>query len=204
MKLVNAISMTILLLLTPPVLQAADEDLIRTAKDVTDRIIKRTNARQAELKQRPERIPDAIGDIVRPYFDFSAMASSAMGKYWRSASSDQQNRITNEFSTLLIRTYGAALLNYSGKPIEYKSARRSNDNKRVEISSVVTPANSQPISIDYRLHQSGGNWRVYEVQIDGVSMISNYRSSFASEIRKGGIDGLISELKRRNSLAGKA
>jgi len=180
-------------------LQAASDDEItlRKAQDLTDRVLKRLKSRKSELKAHPDRIPAAVGNIVKPTFNFSAMTSSSMGKHWRKASSSQKKRVTDAFGNLLMRIYGLALLDYTGKPVEYGKPQRSRDNKRVVIPSKVVPSSGRPVSIRYYMNQSGGEWRVYDVKIDGVSLMANYRENFSIEIRKGGIDGLIQSLKRR-------
>jgi len=191
----------LLLVCMASTLQAAsdDEETLRKAQDLTDRVLKRLKSRKSELKAHPDRIPAAVGDIVKPTFNFSAMSSSAMGKHWRTASSSQKKGVIDAFSALLIRTYGLALLNYTGKPVEYGKPQRSKDNKRVVIPSKVVPSSGRPVSIRYYMSKSGAQWRVYDVKIDGVSLMANYRENFSSEIRKGGIDGLIRSLKRRAS-----
>ena len=197
-QLVTSMFFTLALLLPLGQAQAADEEIRALAKEVSDKILARTDKRRAELKAHPERLPDALGDLINPYFDFSSMTQSAMGKHWPRASAAEKSSITQEYKKLLIRTYGAAVLNYSGKPIDYGTPRRSKDGKRVEVPSEVMPASGKPVSIDYRMHQVGDKWMVYDVKIDGISLIANYRTSFASEIRKGGMNGLIAALKAKN------
>ena len=193
-------SLALALVLPLGQVHAADEEIRALAKEVSDKILARTAARRDELRAHPERLSDALGDLINPYFDFPAMTQSAMGKYWPRASASEQGAITKEYTKLLIRTYGAAVLNYSGKPIEYGQPKRSKDGKRVEVPSEVTPASGQPVSIDYRMHEVGGKWMVYDVKIDGISLIANYRTSFANEIRKGGMNGLIAALKEKNRI----
>ncbi|MEA3302910.1 MAG: ABC transporter substrate-binding protein [Pseudomonadota bacterium] len=192
------VSMTLLVCLASTLQAATDDDItLRKAQNLTDRVLKRLKSRKSELKSHPERIPGAVGDIVKSTFNFTAMSSSAMGKHWRKASSSQKKRVTDAFGNLLIRTYGLALLNYTGKPVEYGKPQRSKDNKRVVIPSKAFPSTGRPLSIRYYMSKSGANWSVYDVKIDGVSLMTNYRENFNTEIRKGGIDGLIQSLKRR-------
>ena len=199
-QLLSSFLITLALVMPFGQAHAADEEIRSMAMEVSDKILARTAARRDELRAHPERLSDALGDLVDPYFDFTAMTQSAMGKYWPRASASEQGMITQEYTKLLVRTYGAAVLNYSGKPIEYGSPKRSKDGKRVEVPSEVTPASGQPVSIDYRMHQVGSKWKVYDVKIDGISLIANYRTSFASEIRKGGMSGLIAALKEKNRI----
>ena len=153
----SAVAMVITLLVcaAAPLQAGDDEETLRKARDVTDRVLQRFNSRRAELKANPGRIPAVIADIIKPVFDFSSMASSAMGRHWRKA------------SNLLMRTYGLALLNYTGKPVEYGGPQRSSDNKRVVIPSTVVPASGRPISIRYYMKLQGGEWRVYDVKVEG-------------------------------------
>ena len=199
-QLISSLLITLALFLPIGQAQAADQEIRALVMEVSDKILARTAARRDELRQHPERLSAVLGDLVNPYFDFRAMTQSAMGKYWPRASASEQNLITQEYTKLLIRTYGAAVLNYSGKPIDFGQPKRSKDGKRVEVPSKVTPASGQPVSIDYRMHQVGDKWMVYDVKIDGISLIANYRTSFASEIRKGGMSGLVAALKEKNRL----
>jgi len=199
-QLISSLLITLALFLPIGQAQAADQEIRALVKEVSDKILARTAARRDELRQHPERLSAVLGDLIDPYFDFRAMTQSAMGKYWPRASASEQNLITQEYTKLLIRTYGAAVLNYSGKPIDFGQPKRSKDGKRVEVPSKVTPASGQPVSIDYRMHQVGDKWMVYDVKIDGISLIANYRTSFASEIRKGGMSGLVAALKEKNRL----
>ena len=199
-QLISSLLITLALFLPIGQAQAADQEIRALVMEVSDKILARTAARRDELRQHPERLSAVLGDLVNPYFDFRAMTQSAMGKYWPRASASEQNLITQEYTKLLIRTYGAAVLNSSGKPIDFGQPKRSKDGKRVEVPSKVTPASGQPVSIDYRMHQVGDKWMVYDVKIDGISLIANYRTSFASEIRKGGMSGLVAALKEKNRL----
>ena len=192
------VSMLLLVCMASTLQAATDDDItLRKAQDLTDRVLKRLKSRKSELKSHPDRIPGAVGDIVKSTFNFTAMTSSSMGKHWRKASSSQKKRVTDAFGNLLIRTYGLALLSYTGKPVEYGKPQRSKDNKRVVIPSKAFPSTGRPVSIRYYMSKSGANWSVYDVKIEGVSLMTNYRENFSIEIRKGGIDGLIQSLKRR-------
>ncbi len=192
------VSMTLLVCMASTLQAASDDEItLRKAQSLTDRVLKRLKSRKSELKSHPDRIPGAVGDIVKSTFNFSAMTSTAMGKHWRTATSSQKKRVTDAFGNLLIRTYGLALLNYAGKPVEYGKPQRSRDNKRVVIPSKAFPSSGRPLSIRYYMSKSGAQWSVYDVKIDGVSLMANYRENFSSEIRKGGIDGLIKSLSRR-------
>ena len=127
-----------------------------------------------------------------------AMTESAMGKYWPRSSDSQKAAVVAEFSELLIRTYGSAVFKYSGKPVEYGTLKWSSDGKRVLIPTKVAPVSGPDVPIDYKVHQVNGNWKIYDVVVDNVSLVTNYRSSFSNEIRSGGVEALIEKLKARN------
>ena len=192
------VSMTLLLCMATTLQAASDDDkTLRKAQDLTDRVLKRLKSRKSELKAHPDRIPGAIADIVKPNFDFSAMTSTSMGMHWPKASSSQKKRVTDAFSNLLMRIYGLALLDYTGKPVKYGKPRRSSDNKRVMVPSKAFPSSGRPLDIRYYMHLKRGRWQVFDVKTGGVSLLVSYRKDFNDEIRKGGIDGLIKSLSRR-------
>lgn len=197
MKFLSLFLFSCALLVAAPA-HADDADIVKQIQRATDQVLQRFYAREDELKAHPNRIYDAVQDVVKPHFDFEEMTRSSMGRHWASASAQQQQQLVKEFSELLIRTYGVALLNYSGKPIEYGTPRRSQDDKRVMVSSTVTALSGNTVPIDYKLHQVNGKWRVYDVVIEGISLVTNYRTTFTNEIRTGGVDGLIKRLVERN------
>ena len=172
-------------------------DLVKTTADAV--LEKVSNNKQA-IKDDPAFSESLVSDLVLPHFDFTKMTQTAMGKHWKRANEDQQAVIVKEFRSLLVRTYSVALLNYSGQKIEYLPLRDASDPERVTVQTVVTEADGGPkIPVDYRLFDKNGSWKVYDVVIDGVSLVSNYRTSFSGQIRRGGIDGLIAELQANNA-----
>ncbi|HEB95597.1 MAG TPA: ABC transporter substrate-binding protein, partial [Sedimenticola thiotaurini] len=129
-------------------------------------------------------------------FDFERMSRLALGRHWRKASEQQRQAFVAAFRQLLVRTYATALLNYSDEQIVYKPLRQEPTGKEAVVNTLVSEPGGAPVPIDYRLHLgSDGHWRVYDVIVDGVSLVSNYRSSFGSEIRRRGMDGLIRKLE---------
>jgi phospholipid transport system substrate-binding protein len=126
------------------------------------------------------------------------MSRWVLGKYWRQATSDQRTRFTEEFRTLLVRTYAGALLEYSNEEIRYLPMPAVNNAEDVTVRTEFLPKNGIAIPIDYRMHFLNGAWKVYDVTVDGVSLVTNYRGSFASQIREGGIESVINDLKQRN------
>lgn len=181
-----------------PAALAAVEDPQELVRQTANKVLADVTAKKEQLENNPKQILALVERTVAPHFDFQAMTRLALGRYWRQASDDQQNRLSNEFKDLLVRTYGSALLGYSGQEIQYQPVFGQSDAERVTIPTRVTQRGAPPIPIDYRLHRSNGKWKVYDVVIDGVSLVTNYRSSFSSEVRRGGIEGLIETLAERN------
>jgi len=179
-----------------------DQDILDLVQGTADQVLARVSERRTELEQYPERVGSAVSDLVISRFDFAAMTQSVMGKYWPRADEKQRSEVIAEFQELLIRTYGSALLKYSGKPIEYGQLKWSSDGQRALVPTKVEPVSGPAVPIDYKLHQSSGAWKVYDVVIDNISLVTNYRSSFANEIRTGGVDGLIQKLRSRNQELG--
>ncbi|MGD2119320.1 MAG: ABC transporter substrate-binding protein [Chromatiales bacterium] len=179
-------------------LQAATEPM-QLVQQTADKVLQEVTANKVELNKDPSGIYALVGSFVLPHFDFEAMTQSAMGKYWRRASSEQKAAIVRQFRELLVRTYAVALLNYSGQKIEYLPVRESGRDGHVQVMTKVAEANGGPeIPVNYWLEQKGEDWKVYDVVIDGVSLVSNYRTSFAGQIRRSGIDGLIKQLSNHN------
>jgi phospholipid transport system substrate-binding protein len=135
---------------------------------------------------------------VLPYFDFAHMTRLAVGKDWKQASADQKAQLTQEFKTLLVRTYSNALTQYRNQQIDFKPLKAKPEDTDVVVRTEVRQAGAKPVQIDYSLDKQGDNWKVYDVMVAGVSLVTNYRDSFGQEVRAGGIDGLIKSLKDKN------
>ena len=145
------------------------------------------------------KVVDLIEAKIVPHFNFTRMARIAMARNWRSATPDQQKEIAAEFKTLLVRTYSTALVNYKEQKIDYKPLRAKPEDDEVTVRSEVRPSGAtQPVSIDYEMEKTPGGWKVYDVKVGGVSLVTTYRDTFASEVRERGIDGLIKSLAAKN------
>lgn len=176
------------------------QDPLEVVRLTADRVLAEVTANKAALDADPSGIYRLVEHMVVPRFDFTTMSQTAMGRYWRRATDDQRARIINEFKELLVRTYAVALLGYSGQKIDYLPVRMRDGESEVMIPTRIDPGTGgPPIPIDYRMHRLDGVWMVYDVVIDGISLVSNYRSTFASAVRQRGVDGLIQQLADRNS-----
>lgn len=180
----------------------ADEPPLLLVKSTSERMIKALHEDKARIDKEPKYLYELVDKIVLPHFDFLRMSKLVLGKYWRQASVDQQERFVEEFRTLLVRTYATSMREYADQPIEYLPLRMDPGATDVTVKTEVEQLSGFPVPIDYRLYLNDGAWKVFEVSIDGVNLVVNYRSSFATEIRKvGGVEGLIKQLHERNQQA---
>jgi len=179
----------------PAVAQEAPDVIVkRVAQDVLA-TIKSDPAIQAGNEAR---IRDVLEVKLLPNFDFARMAALAMGKNWRSATPEQQKRITDEFRALLVRTYSGALNQYRNETIDYKPLRMNAGDTEDTVRTLVQRASGAPIQIDYGMERKADAWKCYDVIVAGVSLVTNYRDEFNEQIKNGGVDGLIKTLADRN------
>ena len=150
-----------------------------------------------------KRVSALVDAKVLPYFDFARLTAIAVGRNWPKASPEQQKLLAGEFRTLLVRTYSSALSSYKNQVIEVKPLRAAAGDSEVTVRTQIKQTGTEPISIDYSLEKTTAGWKIYDVVVSGVSLVSTYRESFTVEIRNGGVDGLIKSLASKNrSLVG--
>ena len=135
---------------------------------------------------------------VLPYFNFQHMTALAVGKDWRKATAQQQQQLTAEFKTLLVRTYSNALTGYKNQKVVFKPFKMGPTETDVLVRTEVQQSGSKAIQLDYSLEKLDGGWKVYDVTVAGISLVTNYRDQFAQEIRNGGMDGLIQTVAAKN------
>ena len=187
----------VLVLLSTCVVAAVD-DPQALVRQTADKVLAEVSSRKAELEADPRLIYPLVESTVLPHFDFRAMSQSALGRFWRDASDAQKEKVTEEFRELLVRTYATALLGYSGQQIEDLPVQIPPDAEQVLIPTRIASSGAPPVPINYRLKRDDARWLVFDVVIDGVSLITNYRSQFTGLVRRGGIDGLITALAEKN------
>ncbi len=177
--------------------QEAPEALIlRISTDVID-AAKADKAIQAGDVQRIVGLVDAK---VMPSVNFKRMTASAVGRFWRQATPEQQQRLQDEFKALLVRSYAGALRQVKDQTVQLKPMRAKPEDDEVVVRTEIR-GKGDPIQLDYRLEKTPAGWKIYDVNVLGVWLVENYRGSFAAEIGSGGIDGLIAKLTDMNSKA---
>lgn len=176
---------------------APDEMVRRTTTEVLN-IIKNDK----DLASGDNRkIVQLAEEKVLPNFNFTRMTQLAVGRAWRDATDAQKEALTKEFRTLLVRTYSTSLASYRNQTIDVKPLKVAAGEKEVVVKTVINQPGGQPIPIDYSMEKTDKGWKAYDIVVDSVSLVTNYRSTFAEEVRKGGIDGLVKTLADRNAKA---
>ena len=179
--------------------KAPDALIKEVSTDVIDSVRADKSIKQGDVS----KVIALVDAKVMPYVDFQRMTASAVGRYWRQATPEQQKRLQEEFKILLVRTYSGAIAQVQDQTVELKPMRNAPDDKEVVVKTEVK-GRGDPIQLDYRLEQTPGGWKVYDINVLGVWLVENYRNSFSQEIASGGIDGLIAKLAARNKSVGAA
>jgi len=173
---------------------APDVLVKNTANEVLEVVKKDKDIQNGDMK----KIYALAEEKILPHFDFERMSRIVLGKYWGRATKEQQDTFVKEFRSLITRTYSSALSKYRNQTIEYKPLRAQPGDTDVTVKTQIVQPGGQPIPVDYTLEKGGDEWKVYDVTIEGVSLVTNYRGQFSTEIRDNGMDGLIQRLVEKN------
>src|SRR5688572_29413501 len=168
------------------------------ARAVTDEVLKIVRADKELQAGNQRKVVDLIESKVAPHFEFTSMTRLAMGRNWSQANTEQRKALTQEFRMLLVRTYTTAFTQYKDQVIEYRPLKLGADETDVVVKSLIKQTSGQPVAIDYRMEKTDRGWKVYDVKIEGISLVENYRNTFNSEVQRSGIDGLVKSLADRN------
>ena len=185
------------ILVTGQVSAANDISPHELVHDTQTRMLNALRDEQQAIASNPGRLYELVADIVLPYFDFRRMSQWVLGKNWRRATPEQRERFVKEFRTLLIRTYGTALSEYADEKIIYLPFAEDSTARRVTVQIEIEQGGST-IPISYSMYNSRDGWKVYDIVISGVSLVTNYHSTFGNIIRDKGMDILIERLVERN------
>ena len=177
-----------------PATEAPDALVKRISQDVIDTAKSDKGIQAGDIN----RVNQLVETKILPYVDFQRMTSLAAGRHWRTATPDQQQRLSAEFRTLLVYTYSGALSQIKNETVDFKPLRASPDDTDVEVRSQVNVARGEPVLLNYRVAKSPAGWKIYDINVMGAWLVETYKSSFNSEISKGGIDGLIKTLADKN------
>lgn len=177
---------------------AADEAPDALVKRLSQEILDIAKADKDIQSGNQKRVFDIVEGKILPYIDFNRMTSLAAGKNWRDASPEQQKQLINEFRTLLVHTYSGAISQIKDQKVEFKPFRGAPDDTEVEVKSQVIQTRGEPLQLNYRLAKSATGWKIYDINVLGAWLVETYKGSFAAEVTKSGIDGLIKTLVEKN------
>ena len=175
--------------------EVSPDQLVKTVTlDVVDLIAKDKEIRAGNRA----KLVELIDAKVLPHFNFNAMTALALGQSWNKATPEQKKRLTEEFRTLLVRTYASALAAYSEQKFDFRPLRAKPTDTDVTVQVRVLQPGTQPVPIDYSMEKTASGWKVYDVMVGGVSLVANYRTEFNNVVRESGIDGLVKNLNAKN------
>lgn len=197
----------IVALLVVGLAQAATPAPDQLVKDNVARIIELLKANRDTYARDHKKLYAMVHEQVLPHFDFRVMSRSVLGRYWREASEEQRERFVDEFRDLLVRTYATALLKYTNEEVRYLPFRVNPNDKTAVVKTEIVQQGGPPIPINYSFYQTESGWKVYDVAIEGVSLVTNYRSTYATKVKTEGLDALIASMadaKRRGQVDPKA
>ena len=176
--------------------KAPDVLIKEVSVDVLDAVKADTSIKAGDV----QKVIALVDAKVMPHVNFQRMTSSAVGRYWRQATPEQQKSLQDQFKILLVRTYSGALAQVKDQTVQLKPMRSSPEDKEVVVKTEVR-GKGDPLQLDYRLEKGDTGWKIYDVNVLGVWLVENYKNSFAQEIGANGIDGLIAKLTERNKAA---
>ncbi|HTD06423.1 ABC transporter substrate-binding protein [Undibacterium sp.] len=177
---------------------AADEGADQLVKRISMEVIDTAKNDKDIQSGNQRRINDLVEAKILPYVNFQRMTSLAVGKSWRDATPEQQKQLVAEFRTLLVYTYSGAIAQIKDQQVEFKPFRAAPEDTEVEVRTQVIQKRGEPIQLNYRLEKQPGGWKIFDINVLGAWLVETYKGSFASEISKSGIDGLIKTLSDKN------
>jgi len=190
--------MPLLLALAPLGALAADEAPDAMVKRIADEVVAIVKTDKDLRAGNSAKVVQLAEEKVLPHFDFTRMTRLAVGRNWQQATPEQREALTKEFRTLLVRTYSSSLSQYRDQKIQVKPLQVSPGDEDVVVRTAILQENGPQIPIDYRMEKTKEGWKVYDVVIDGASLVTTYRGSFNDQIQRGGIDALVKTLQERN------
>lgn len=176
--------------------KAPDALIKEVSTDVLDSVRNDKSIKDGDV----QKVIALVDAKVMPHVNFQRMTASAVGRYWRQATPEQQKKLQDEFKVLLVRTYSGALAQVRDQTVQLKPMRAAPEDKEVVVRTEIR-GRGDPIQLDYRLEQVAGGWKIYDVNVLGIWLVENYRNTFSQEIGANGIDGLIGKLAERNAKA---
>jgi phospholipid transport system substrate-binding protein len=179
----------------------SNEDPITMLQNVTDNVMRELRAHNQEVRQNSGKLYALVDHLILPHVDFSEMARWVVGRNaWKSADPNTQDAFVAEFKTMVVRSYARSLLEYTDQTIEFLPFRGTiGDKQRIQVLSLIKENGKSPIRMDYHLIRDGDAWKVYDIIVEGVSLMQGYRAQFADDIRTGGLPAVVKNMHRHNT-----
>lgn len=199
-RVIKSLFLALCLMASMGQVQAVAKSAEAVVRETSDGVISRIESQRFALKENPEQIYDLVNELVIPHFDFINMSKWVLGKNWKTANEAQRSEFIEQFKTLLVRAYARTLLEHSDQEIKYFPVEKSaKSNLAVVKTELGGAGGGQPFPVVYRMYQKKNQkWKVVDISVGGISLVSTYRGSFASQIKENGFDSLIQKLADKN------
>ncbi len=180
---------------------SATPDPLSMLRSVTDNVMQELRAHSQEVRQNSNKLYALVDHLILPHVDFSEMARWVVGRSaWKSADDATQSAFIAEFKTMVVRSYARSLLEYTDQKIEFLPLRGAiGDKQRIQVLSLIKENGKDPIHMDYHLIRDGDDWKVYDIIVEGVSLMQGYRAQFADDIKQGGLKAAIARMHKHNT-----
>lgn len=180
---------------------SATQDPISMLKSVTDNVMRELRTHRQEVKNNTSKLYALVDHLILPHVDFSEMARWVVGRNaWKSADNATQNAFIAEFKTMVVRSYARSLLEYTDQKIEFLPLRGAiGDKQRIQVLSLIKESGKEDVHMNYNLIRAGDDWKVYDIIVEGISLMKGYREQFADDIRQGGLAAVIERMHKHNT-----
>lgn len=175
------------------------EDPIKMLEGVTHQVMNELQTHRKELRKNPDRIYALVNHIILPHVDFAEVGRWVVGRNaWQRASNEAQQAFINEFKVYVVRGYARSLLAYNEHEVKFLPLRGSANQERLQVGTLIIEPGSSPIHMNYRLIREGNSWKVYDIIVEGISLMQGYHAQFAEDVRRGGVDAVVARLRSHN------
>lgn len=191
----------LLLLLACLPLTVPAEELVgpqQVVQRISDQLQQILQNNQERMREDPAFVYQLANEVLAPHVDFVHVSSLVLGKHWRRATDEQKQAFSRQFQRLLVRTYSTAFKEFQGWEISYTPLRMNEGDSDVAVHTLINRTGASPVAVVYRMHIQDGDWKAYDVKIEGISLVTNYRTSFSKEVRRSGMRGLIERITELN------
>ncbi len=178
------------------------DDALALVRDTISALFAAVESEDGVLSEDPARARALVEEFITPHVDLKGFSKLVLGKHWRQATQEQRQQFLTQFHTLILRTYATAVTTYTGIEVQYMPMREESRQNFATVRTVIPRPDGDGVNVNYRLHCRNNIWKLFDVSIAGISMVTTYRSAFSAEVKKSGLDGLIKVLTQKNDEVG--